>query len=146
MLRLSSSALSECRPRSWRRTLLRFRSWVVEVLSQHRRVSKPKYSYFLLYGLIEILLVALTGVFLFLTTIARTSNALLGWNCGYSFFSNVSSSLTDPQFQAGLDFNQIMYGILYAISPEIFPAKDRGTGNALTAAASRVFGLLVRRS
>ncbi|KAF9484767.1 MFS general substrate transporter [Pholiota conissans] len=67
---------------------------------------------------------ALTGVFLFLTTIARTSNALLGWNCGYSFFSN------------------IMYGILYAISPEIFPAKDRGTGNALTAAASRVFGLL----
>ncbi|KAF5329762.1 hypothetical protein D9619_009282 [Psilocybe cf. subviscida] len=67
---------------------------------------------------------ALTGVFLFLTTIARTSNSLLGWNCGYSFFSN------------------IMYGILYAISPEIFPAKDRGTGNGLTATASRVFGLI----
>ncbi|KAF8963294.1 MFS general substrate transporter [Flammula alnicola] len=67
---------------------------------------------------------ALTGTFLLLTTIARTSNALLGWNCGYTFFSN------------------IMYGILYAISPEIFPAKDRGTGNALTAAATRIFGLM----
>ena len=37
-----------------------------------------------------------------------------------------------------------MYGVLYAISPEIFPAKDRGTGNALTATATRVFGLIVR--
>ena len=37
-----------------------------------------------------------------------------------------------------------MYGVLYAISPEIFPAKDRGTGNGLTAMATRVFGVLVR--
>ncbi|EPQ55613.1 hypothetical protein GLOTRDRAFT_115933 [Gloeophyllum trabeum ATCC 11539] len=66
----------------------------------------------------------LTGVFLFASTTARTSNALLGWNCGYSFFSN------------------IMYGVLYAVSPEIFPAKDRGTGNGLTATATRVFGIL----
>ena len=39
---------------------------------------------------------------------------------------------------------QIMYGVLYAISPELFPAKDRGTGNGLTATATRVFGILVR--
>jgi hypothetical protein len=38
---------------------------------------------------------------------------------------------------------QIMYGVLYAISPEIFPAKDRGTGNGLTAMATRLFGVLV---
>lgn len=31
----------------------------------------------------------LTGAFLFATTTARSSNALLGWNVGYSFFSNV---------------------------------------------------------
>ena len=37
-----------------------------------------------------------------------------------------------------------MYGVLYAISPELFPAKDRGTGNGLTATATRVFGILVR--
>ncbi|KAI0260637.1 MFS general substrate transporter [Gloeopeniophorella convolvens] len=67
---------------------------------------------------------ALTGVFLFASTTARTSDALLGWNCGYSFTSN------------------IMYGVLYAISPELFPTKDRGTGNALVAAANRIFGIM----
>ncbi len=36
-----------------------------------------------------------------------------------------------------------MYGVLYAISPEIFPAKDRGTGNGLVATATRVFGVIV---
>lgn len=36
-----------------------------------------------------------------------------------------------------------MYGVLYAISPELFPAKDRGTGNGLTATATRVFGIMV---
>ncbi|KAJ7636010.1 MFS general substrate transporter [Mycena polygramma] len=66
----------------------------------------------------------LTGAFLFASTTARSSVQLLGWNCGYVFFSN------------------IMYGVLYAISPEIFPAKDRGTGNALTSTATRVFGVI----
>ncbi|KLO07040.1 MFS general substrate transporter [Schizopora paradoxa] len=66
----------------------------------------------------------LTGVFLFASTTARSSNSLLGWNCGYSFTSNM------------------MYGVLYAISPELFPTKDRGTGNGLTAAANRVFGIM----
>ncbi len=38
----------------------------------------------------------------------------------------------------------MMYGVLYAISPELFPTKDRGTGNGLTATANRVFGIMVR--
>ncbi|KAF5377853.1 hypothetical protein D9615_006829 [Tricholomella constricta] len=67
---------------------------------------------------------ALTGVFILVSTTARTSNALLGWNCAYSFTSNV------------------MYGVLYAITPELFPTKDRGTGNAIVAAANRVFGIM----
>lgn len=66
----------------------------------------------------------LTGVFLFASTTARTSNALLGWNCGYSFTSN------------------LMYGVLYAYTPEIFPTKDRGTGNGLAAVANRIFGIM----
>ncbi|KAJ6537776.1 MFS general substrate transporter [Mycena capillaripes] len=66
----------------------------------------------------------LTGAFLFASTTARSSIQLLGWNCGYVFFSN------------------IMYGVLSAISPEIFPAKDRGTGNALVGTATRVFGVI----
>lgn len=35
-----------------------------------------------------------------------------------------------------------MYGVLYAITPELFPTKDRGTGNAIVAAANRVFGVM----
>jgi hypothetical protein len=33
--------------------------------------------------------IGLTGAFLFATTTAHSSNALLGWNCAYVFFSNV---------------------------------------------------------
>lgn len=66
----------------------------------------------------------LTGVFLYASTTAKTSNALLGWQCAYNFVSN------------------IMYAVLYAYTPEIFPTKDRGTGNALTATANRVFGIM----
>lgn len=86
-----------------------------------------------------------TSVFLFATTTARTSNALLGWNCGYSFCSNASihTVLNWFKYCDVHTFSQIMYGVLYAISPEIFPAKDRGTGNGLTATATRVFGVLV---
>lgn len=35
-----------------------------------------------------------------------------------------------------------MYAVLYAYTPEIFPTKDRGTGNALTATSNRVFGIM----
>ncbi|KAK6535392.1 hypothetical protein TWF694_001853 [Orbilia ellipsospora] len=66
----------------------------------------------------------LTGVFLFLSTTAKTSQALLGWNCAYSVTSNA------------------MYGILYAYTPEIFPTSSRGTGNALAACANRIFGIM----
>ncbi|CAO2647708.1 Nn.00g086300.m01.CDS01 [Neocucurbitaria sp. VM-36] len=66
----------------------------------------------------------LTGVFLLGSTTALNSGSLLGWNCAYNFMSN------------------IMYAVLYAYTPEIFPTKDRGTGNAITASANRVFGIM----
>jgi len=66
----------------------------------------------------------LTGVFLYASTTALNSAALLGWQCAYNFSSN------------------IMYAVLYAYTPEIFPTKDRGTGNALTATTNRVFGIM----
>lgn len=65
-----------------------------------------------------------TGTFLLASTTARTSAALLGWNCAFSF----SSSL--------------MYAVLYAYTPEIFDTQHRGTGNALVSAANRVGGIL----
>lgn len=67
---------------------------------------------------------ALTGVFLYCSTTATTSPALLGWNCGFNFASNV------------------VYAVLYAFTPELFATKDRGTGNALTATSNRIFGIM----
>lgn len=55
---------------------------------------------------------------------AKTSNELLVWDWVYSFFSNV------------------MYALLYAYTPEVFPTKEIGTGNALAATANRVFGIM----
>ncbi|KAG1728416.1 hypothetical protein EDB19DRAFT_2027969 [Suillus lakei] len=49
-------------------------------------------------------------------------------NCGYSYTSNV------------------MYGVLYALSPELFPTKDRGTGNVIMATANRIFGVMLYSS
>ncbi|EGS18991.1 putative sugar:hydrogen symporter protein [Thermochaetoides thermophila DSM 1495] len=66
----------------------------------------------------------LTGAFLYASTTAVNSNALLGWNCAYSFTSN------------------IMYAVLYSFTPELFPTPQRGTGNALSATCNRVFGIM----
>lgn len=35
-----------------------------------------------------------------------------------------------------------MYAVLYGYTAELFPTKDRGTGNAITASANRVFGIM----
>lgn len=67
---------------------------------------------------------ALTGVILYGSTTAKNSNSLLGWNCGFSFCSNV------------------MYAVLYGYTPEIFPTPQRGTGNALSATCNRIFGIM----
>jgi hypothetical protein len=66
----------------------------------------------------------LTGVFLYGSTTALTSRSLLGWNCAFSFASNV------------------MYAVLYGFTPELFPTPQRGTGNALTATCNRIFGIM----
>ena len=85
-----------------------------------------EYSLFASALLIVTLNLVLTGVFILASTTARTSNALLGWNSAYSIMSN------------------LMYGVLFALTPELFPTKDRATGNALVASANRVFGVMVR--
>ncbi|KAG7085904.1 hypothetical protein E1B28_003438 [Marasmius oreades] len=67
---------------------------------------------------------ALTGATLLATTTSRTSNALLGWNCAYTFFGNM------------------MLAVMYALSSEIFPAKYRGTGNGLVTTISFLFAIM----
>ncbi|EMG49275.1 SPAPB1E7.08c Uncharacterized MFS-type transporter PB1E7.08c [Candida maltosa Xu316] len=65
----------------------------------------------------------LTGIFLFGSTTAKTSNSNLAWNCMFSFSSTV------------------MYGTLYAYTPEIFYSKIRGTAVGLAASFNRIMGV-----
>ncbi|KZV77351.1 MFS general substrate transporter [Peniophora sp. CONT] len=66
----------------------------------------------------------LTGIFLFLFTTATNQAGVLGYNCASSLTTNA------------------MYGVLYAYTPEVFPAPHRGTGDALASATNRIFGIL----
>jgi len=65
----------------------------------------------------------ITGVFVFLFTISSDSNFQLAFTCLEAFFQN------------------IMYGVLYAYTPEVFPAPIRGTGTGMSSFLNRVAGL-----
>ncbi|KDN42608.1 MFS general substrate transporter [Tilletiaria anomala UBC 951] len=66
----------------------------------------------------------LTGVFLFAFTAARTSAQNLAFNCVTALTQN------------------IMYGVLYGYTPEVFPAPHRGTGDGIAASFNRICGLM----
>jgi MFS family permease len=66
----------------------------------------------------------LTGLFLFLFTTSKTTAAVLGYSC--------ASGLTE----------NAMYGVLYAYTPEVFPAPHRGTGDALCSGLNRIGGFI----
>ncbi|KAL9115669.1 MAG: hypothetical protein Q9227_000037 [Pyrenula ochraceoflavens] len=65
----------------------------------------------------------LTGIFVFLFTTSTDSDTQLAFTCLEAFFQN------------------IMYGVLYAYTPEVFPAPNRGTGTGIASFFNRVAGL-----
>lgn len=65
----------------------------------------------------------ITGVFVFLFTISSDSDFQLAFTCLEAFFQN------------------IMYGVLYAYTPEVFPGPIRGTGTGISSFLNRVAGL-----
>jgi len=65
----------------------------------------------------------LSGIFLFLFTLSSDSNYQLGFSSVEAFFQN------------------IMYGVLYAYTPEVFPAPVRGTGTGICSFLNRIAGL-----
>ncbi|KAG8361379.1 hypothetical protein FVEN_g767 [Fusarium venenatum] len=69
-----------------------------------------------------------TGVFLFLFTRATTQAGILGFSCAIAFFQN------------------LVYGLLYSYTPELFPAPVRGTANGLVAMLNRLSGLIAPMS
>jgi MFS family permease len=65
----------------------------------------------------------LTGIFLFVFTTSTSPSFQLAFTCLEAFFQN------------------IMYGVLYAYTPEIFPAPNRGTGTGIASFLNRITGL-----
>jgi sugar phosphate permease len=61
-------------------------------------------------------------------------------------FVYVFTISADPDFQLTFSsleafFQNIMYGVLYAYTPEVFPAPNRGTGTGISSFLNRVAGL-----
>jgi len=67
---------------------------------------------------------ALTGIFLFLFTTSNKEADVLAYSCASGLTQNA------------------MYGVLFAYTPEVFPAPHRGTGDSLCAAFNRITGIL----
>ncbi|KUJ18032.1 MFS general substrate transporter [Mollisia scopiformis] len=65
----------------------------------------------------------LSGIFLFLFTLSANSNYQVAFSSVETFFQN------------------IMYGVLYAYTPEVFPAPNRGTGTGISSFLNRIAGL-----
>ncbi|EPQ58015.1 MFS general substrate transporter [Gloeophyllum trabeum ATCC 11539] len=65
----------------------------------------------------------ISAIFLFLFTISADAKYQLAFSCVESFFQN------------------IMYGVLYAYTPEVFPAPNRGTGTGIASFLNRITGL-----
>lgn len=65
-----------------------------------------------------------TAVFLFLFTRASSSAGILGFSCAIAFFQN------------------LVYGLLYSYTPELFPAPIRGTANGMVALFDRLSRLM----
>ncbi|KAL8834447.1 MAG: hypothetical protein Q9170_003743 [Blastenia crenularia] len=65
----------------------------------------------------------ITGILVFCFTISSDPDFQLGFTCLEAFFQNV------------------MYGVLYAYTPEVFPAPNRGTGTGIASCLNRIAGL-----
>lgn len=82
----------------------------------------------------------LTGVFVFAGVGAPNRGAFLAFNCLEACFQ-VSGALLPVVAFSHLPLQNIMYGVLYAYTPEVFPAPHRGTGDGIASSLNRLAGL-----
>ena len=88
----------------------------------------------------------ITGILLFCFTISSESNFQLIFGSLEAFFQSMSRRSPSATFTVKLIGNltfelDIMYGVLYAYTPEVFPAPNRGTGTGIASFFNRVAGL-----
>jgi len=82
----------------------------------------------------------ISAIFLYLFTLSTTPAYQTFCSSAEAFFqvspkesNDVSSRLIVPQ--------NIMYGVLYAYTPEVFPAPNRGTGTGIASLLNRITGI-----
>jgi TfoX/Sxy family transcriptional regulator of competence genes len=82
----------------------------------------------------------LTGVFLFAYTAVGTEAANIGFQCATGVLGNFGMSQYQLMFMHTND--ELEYAVMYAFTPESFPAPIRGTGTGVAATLLRVGGLV----
>lgn len=82
----------------------------------------------------------ITGILLFLFTLSSDPSFQLTFSSLEAFFQSGSSCFPNlrQMINPRLD---IMYGVLYAYTPEVFPAPNRGTGTGIASCLNRIAGL-----
>lgn len=82
----------------------------------------------------------LSGIFLILFTRGTTSGYQLAMSSLEAFFQNIMVS--DPHLTISEhQLTASQYGVLYAYTPEVFPAPNRGTGTGISSTLNRLAGL-----
>ena len=81
----------------------------------------------------------ITGILLFLFTISSDPNFQLTFTSLEAFFQSKLS--LEILTTISNELADIMYGVLYAYTPEVFPAPNRGTGTGIASCLNRISGL-----
>lgn len=82
----------------------------------------------------------ITGILLFLFTLSSEPNYQLVFSSLEAFFQSTFCSPSRNLHKANLQ-TDVMYGVLYAYTPEVFPAPNRGTGTGIASCLNRITGL-----
>jgi hypothetical protein len=81
-----------------------------------------------------------SGIFLYLFTLSSNPGYQTFCSSTEAFFQVCFLPLWPPAALTKLQ--NIMYGVLYAYTPEVFPAPSRGTGTGIASLLNRIAGLL----
>ena len=82
----------------------------------------------------------ISGIFLYLFTTSGDSDVQVAFSSLEAFFQ-VSSHASIAFQEANTLRQNIMYGVIYAYTPEVFPAPNRGTGTGISSFLNRIAGL-----
>jgi hypothetical protein len=84
---------------------------------------------------------AITGIFLFCFTISARPDDQLAFSSLEALFQNVAYGVSKPNPSEMEIVANAAIQVLYAYTPEVFPAPNRGTGSGISSFLNRLAGL-----